>query len=215
MRMVLAFVALIGGAILVMALFGRPNDGKSFTPKEEAPPTSAPAQQAAAADPARAKAFDKYKEGAIQATLEIENRGTMKLELYPKAAPKTVAHFVELAKKGFYDGIKFHRIVPNFVIQAGDPESKNVGPDEFDSRMVGTHGSGKMVPLEANLPHVKDSIGLARSQEEDSGDSQFYINLKDNADLDGKYCVFGRVIEGADIAAKVEKGDKITRLSVP
>lgn len=213
--MVLAFVALIGGAILLMAVFARPNDGKTFAPKEAEPPPNTAAQQAAAADPNRAKAFDKFKEGAIQATLEIENRGTMKLELYPKAAPKTVEHFVELAKKGFYNGIKFHRIVPNFVIQAGDPESKGVSPDDFDSHMIGTHGSGKMVPLEAKLPHVKDSIGLARAEDLDSGDSQFYINLADNAPLDGKYCVFGRVIEGADIAAKVEKGDKITRLSVP
>src|SRR5581483_10839430 len=142
------------------------------------------------------------------------NRGAMTLELYPKAAPKTVEHIVALAKKGFYDGIKFHRVVPGFVIQAGDPESKEIGPEAFESHQVGTHGSGATVPLEANLSNLQDSLGLARSQDPNSGDSQFYINLADNTPLDGQYCVFGRIVRGADIAPKVRVGDRITRLRI-
>jgi cyclophilin family peptidyl-prolyl cis-trans isomerase len=158
----------------------------------------------------RLKAFDKVKEGAIRAELEIENRGKMVLELYPKAAPKTVEHVVSLIKQGFYDGIKFHRVEPGFVVQGGDPQSKNLSPEEFSANQVGSHGSGKNVPLEATLPHLPNSVGLARAQDPNSGDSQFYINLKDNGDaLDGGYCVFGMVVEGADIAPKIEVGDKI------
>jgi cyclophilin family peptidyl-prolyl cis-trans isomerase len=164
--------------------------------------------------PSRDPALEKFKEGAIRATLEIENRGAMTLELYPKAAPKTVEHIVALARKGFYDGIKFHRVVPGFVIQAGDPESKEIGPEAFESHQVGTHGSGKMVPLEANLSNLQDSLGLARAQDPNSGDSQFYINLADNTPLDGQYCVFGRIVRGADIAPKVRVGDRITRLRI-
>ena len=122
---------------------------------------------AAPSDPGRAAAFDTVKDGAIAATLEVENRGTMKLELYPKAAPKTVAHFVELAKKGFYNGIKFHRVEPGFVVQGGDPETRNIGREEFDAHRVGTHGSGTTVPLEAKLPHLPHTVGLARSQAPD------------------------------------------------
>ena len=80
---------------------------------------------------------------------------------------------------------------------------------------LGINGSGQPVPLEAKLPHKKYSLGLARSKDTASGDSQFYLNLKDNPDLDGKYCVFGRIKQGAEIADKIEIGDRIKRLSIP
>jgi cyclophilin family peptidyl-prolyl cis-trans isomerase len=220
MRPILGIIALVVVAIVVCALVSHPSKGTydsapekhSDTPASTPPPTTTPL--ASAED--RAKAFDQYKEGAIRATLTVENRGTMVLELYPKAAPKTVAHFVELCKSHFYDGIKFHRVVANFVAQAGDPKSKNLDPSEFDANQIGTNGSGTTVPLEAKLSHIVYSIGEARAQDPDSGDSQFYINLKDNAaDLDGKYCVFGRVIQGQDTALKIQKGDRITSLTVP
>lgn len=183
---------------------------KAQSDKKPTPVTAAPVSSADAA-----KAFDAAKEGAIKATLVIEGRGTMEMELYPKAAPKTVAHIVDLCKKDFYTGIKVHRVEPGFVIQAGDPESKDVTPDQFEAAHIGTHGSGAEVPLEASLPHVAGSVGLARSTDPNSGDSQFYINLKNNDALNGQYCVFGRVVKGAEIADRVEKGDKITRFSVP
>lgn len=175
-------------------------------------------------DPTRLNAFDAVEEGAVRATLEVEGKGTMTLELYPKAAPRTVAHFVDLCKKNFYEGILFHRVEPGFVAQAGDPESKKVDAEKIrgipsreagEKYNLGSGGSGQKVPLEVKLPHLPYSIGLARSREPDSGDSQFYLNLRDNIELDTGYCVFGRIVSGEEVAKKIEQGDKIKRLSVP
>jgi cyclophilin family peptidyl-prolyl cis-trans isomerase len=223
MRPALALVVVILVAIGIAALTSYWHPGGSLPPSEipDTPPESSgapssPPKSAIPTDAAgRQAAFDKVKDGAVRATLVVEGRGTMTLELYPKAAPQTVAHFVALAKQGFYNGIKFHRVEPGFVVQGGDPETRDISKEEFSAHNVGTHGSGKSVPLEAQLPHVPNSIGLARSNDPGSGDSQFYINLKDNASLDGNYCVFGRVIEGTDVPARIQIGDKITRLSVP
>ena len=172
--------------------------------------------QAIAAAPNRQNAFDAVTTGAIRAKLEFEGHAPMTLEFYPQAAPQTVAHISDLIKQHFYDGVLVHRVEPGFVIQAGDPESKKVKPGELrtaeDSQRLelGKAGSGKTVPLEARLPHLKYSVGLARSAAEDSGDSQFYINLNDNgAALDGKYCVFGRIIDGQKTADEIKIGDRI------
>ena len=178
-------------------------DAKKTTPSatpEGAPDTSA-------------MTFDQVKDGAVKVTMNVKGKGDIVMELYPKAAPKTVAHFVELVKQNFYSGIKFHRLEPGFVIQGGDPESKDANVEEFEAKGIGTHGSGKMVPLEAHLLHKKYSVGLARSSALDSGDSQFYINLNDNASLDGQYCVFGMVTQGQDVVDKLEKGDVISTLT--
>jgi cyclophilin family peptidyl-prolyl cis-trans isomerase len=221
MRIFLIFVGLIVAAVVLAAIVAglRPNTSSPLDSDKEPPPANK--QTAQTKD---LLTFDQVKEGAVQATLEIEGRGTMTLELYPKAAPKTVAHFVELCKRHFYDGILVHRVVPNFVFQAGDPASKKIDPTLLRGKTseevgqqyhLGTGGSGKTVPLEAKLPHNIYTVGLARSADLDSGDSQFYVNLKDNHSLDGQYCVFGQVTKGQDIAQKVQIGDRITRLSIP
>lgn len=163
--------------------------------------------------------FEQVKDGAVQVTMKVEGRGTVVMELYPKAAPQTVAHFTDLCKQNFYNGIKFHRLerapAPQLsVLQVGDPESKNVSVEEFEAQGIGSHGSGKTVPLEAHLSHKKYSVGLARSQAPDSGDSQFYINLEDNSSIDGQYCVFGMVVQGQDVVDKIQKGDVIQSLTV-
>lgn len=213
------FIALIAIAIVVSGLASRvhPNTG-SLPPDEQAREDDRKQQETAKKQAEAQKStlmtFDQAKEGAVKATMEIEGKGTVVMELYPKAAPKTVAHFVDLCKKHFYDGLKFHRVEPGFVIQGGDPMSKDASVAEFDSKQIGTHGSGENVPLEARLPHTHYSVGLARSNAPDSGDSQFYINLKDNNDLDGRYCVFGMVTQGQDVPAKVEKGDIIKSITV-
>ena len=175
--------------------------------------------QAIAGAPDRQNAFDAVKTGAVRAKLEFEGRSPMTLEFYPQAAPKTVAHITDLIKQHFYDGILVHRVEPGFVIQAGDPESKKLKSDDLrglssedvtNKFHLGAAGSGKTVPLEAKLPHLQYSLGLARSTAEDSGDSQFYINLNDNGtSLDGKYCVFGRIIEGQKTADDIKIGDRI------
>lgn len=225
MRPFLTFLGLIVAAIVIVAVVASIHPGSSSTTTSEQYAKAYP--QASAPKPSAKQSvmdFDKAKAGAIQATLEIEGRGTMTLELYPQAAPKTVAHFVELCNQHYYEGILFHRAEPNFVIQSGDPASKKIDPAKLrgltnqevtDKYQLGTGGSGKTVPLEAHLPHDIYSVGLARATPPDSGDSQFYINLKDNHNIDGLYCIFGRVIHGQEVAQTVQIGDRIKRLSVP
>ena len=145
-------------------------------------------------------------------TMVIAKRGTLVMELYPEAAPKTVAHILALVNKKFYDGTKIHRVADKFVVQWGDPESRSVAPADFDAKHIGAHGSGQMVPLEAKMLHEKYTIGLARSSDPNSGDSQMYINLKANHFLDGGYCVFGKVIKGEELAEKLQVGDVITSM---
>jgi len=151
--------------------------------------------------------------------MTIEKRGTFVIELFPKAAPKTVAHFLSLVKSHFYDGILFHRYVQGFVVQGGDPKSKTVKPEDIanisaeevgDKYGLGAGGSTLgTVPLEATLPHDRGTIGLARSQAPDSGDSQFFINLAPNHRLDYQYCVFGKVVQGMDKIDQIRQGDRI------
>jgi cyclophilin family peptidyl-prolyl cis-trans isomerase len=129
--------------------------------------------------------------------------GSIEVELFPTAAPQTVANFVNLSKIGFYNNLVWHRIVAGFVIQTGDPLTRNGGGDRS---LWGTGGSGKTVPLETNpsLHNYVCYLGMARGQDVNSGTSQFYINLADNsAGLDGKYTVFGTVVKGMDVVNQI------------
>lgn len=153
----------------------------------------------------------------------IANRGAIVIELYPNAAPKTVAHIVGLVNKKFYDGQLFHRVIPEFVAQTGDPKSKKVDGAKLrglsdiqvsEKFTLGNGGSGKTVPLEPKLPHERGTLGLARSRDIDSGDSQFFFNLKANHYLDTAYCVFGKVLKGLEVMDKIQLGDRITSLRV-
>lgn len=153
----------------------------------------------------------------------IEKRGTLTIELQPKAAPKTVAHFLKLVDKKFYDGILFHRVVPGFVAQAGDPGSKKYKPSDLsalspeeigEKYQLGGGGSGGNVPLEAKLPHDRGTLGLARSSDPDSGDSQFFFNLVPNHSLDSGYCVFGKIVKGENVMDKIQNGDRIKSVRV-
>lgn len=154
-------------------------------------------------------------------TMVIAKRGTITIELFRKSAPKTVDHFLELTNKKFYDGVLFHRLVAGFVAQAGDPASKKVDgkkiaditPEEVGQTYgLGGGGSGKTVPLEAKEAHVRGTLGLARSQDPDSGDAQFFFNLKDNHNLDSGYCCFGKVVGSLSVMDKIHQGDKITSI---
>ena len=128
--------------------------------------------------------------------------GSMEVELFPAAAPQTVANFVNLSKSGFYDNLVWHRIVVGFVIQTGDPLTRNGGGNRS---LWGTGGSNKTVPLETNpaLHNYVCYLGMARSSDPNSGSSQFYINLKNNTSLDGSYTVFGRVVSGMNVANQI------------
>lgn len=137
----------------------------------------------------------------VYATL-LTSYGTIEVELYPAQAPKTVANFVNLAQSGFYTNLTWHRVVKGFVIQTGDPTSKNAGGN---NNTWGQHGSSQTVPLEIDpsLRNLASYLGMARSSDPNSGSSQFYINLADNPSLDGNYTVFGKVTVGMNVALTI------------
>lgn len=131
------------------------------------------------------------------AILKTQN-GEIKIQFYPKEAPNTVARITQLISEGFYNGIVFHRVVPNFVAQAGDPTG------------TGTSGSGKKLKAEFNSrSHTPGTVAMARSQDPDSADSQFYITLADTPHLNGQYTVFGTVTEGFENVTNISQGDEI------
>jgi len=144
------------------------------------------------------------------AVIDVAGYGTVKIELYDNMTPITTENFCSLAESGFYDGIKFHRCIDDFVAQTGDPNTKNNNP--YDD---GTGGSGSTIPLEIcyNATHVDGAVGMARSSEPDSASSQFYIcdgpqhQLDDEQRMEEQgehgYAVFGVVIEGLDVAKRI------------
>ena len=132
------------------------------------------------------------------------DKGTIKAELYTDKAPITTKNFIELADSGFYNGLKFHRVEPGFVVQGGDPKGD------------GTGGSEKTIPLEVNpdLKHVQGALGMARSQDPNSASSQFYITLAETPFLDGNYAVFGKVLQGMEVVEKIKVGDKMNNVHI-
>ena len=136
-------------------------------------------------------------------TIEMANGSIIKFEMYPDSAPKTVARISELIQKKFYDGLTFHRVVPGFVVQGGDPLGN------------GTGGSGVNLPPEFNnRHHVPGTVAMARAQDPNSADCQFYICLGTPAHLDGNYTIFGQVTKGMDIVEKIKVGDIMKKVTV-
>jgi len=132
------------------------------------------------------------------------NKGTMKIELYSDEAPGTVANFTKLIKEGFYNGLTFHRVIDDFVIQGGCPHG------------TGTGGPGYKIKCEVkNNPHkhLRGSLSMAHAGR-DTGGSQFFICHSPQPHLDGEHTVFGRVIEGLDVVDAIRKGDKMTKVTV-
>jgi len=132
------------------------------------------------------------------------NKGTIKAELYEDGAPITTKNFIKLAEQGFYNGLKFHRYEPGFVIQGGDPLGTGMG------------GSSQTIPLEINrnLTHVKGALAMARANDPNSASSQFYITLAPAPFLDGNYAVFGKVVSGMDVVEQLRAGDKIMKINI-
>ena len=125
--------------------------------------------------------------------------GKIELKFFPEVAPNHVNNFIELAKKGFYDGSTFHRVIPGFMIQGGDPNSKN--PDKSKH---GMGGPGYTIKAEfSKKPHKRGTLSMARAQHPDSAGSQFFICVADAAFLDKKYSVFGEVVSGMEVADKI------------
>jgi cyclophilin family peptidyl-prolyl cis-trans isomerase len=137
-------------------------------------------------------------------------KGNIEFETYPEEAPKTVAHVIALVKKNFYNGLRFHRAESNFLVQVGDPTSRDM------SRMAywGRQGSGTPIGLAEitkKRKNVVGAVGMAHSGDPKTADSQIYITRRAAPDLDGKYTVFGKVLKGMDVVGRIQKGDVLKR----
>jgi peptidyl-prolyl cis-trans isomerase B (cyclophilin B) len=149
-----------------------------------------------------------------RATIDT-NRGTMVAELYDKEAPKTVENFEKLANSGFYDGVKFHRVIPDFVVQGGDPLSRDLPAGD---RRIGTGGPGWTIKCEtANNPHTHEVGALSMAHAgKDTGGSQFFMVLSEanTRHLDGVHTVFGKIVEGQDVLRQITQNDSMTSVRV-
>ena len=159
--------------------------------------TSAPSQNLEAA-------LETTEDGLSKATVVLQTtRGTVKYKFYTKDAPKTVHRIAELISKGFYNDLTFHRVVPGFVVQGGDP--------------TGTGGGGSGMKLQAEFnsrKHVLGTVSMARAMDPNSADSQFYIMLGTHTHLDGQYTVFGQVIAGQDVVNQIKQGDRMVKVTL-
>lgn len=133
------------------------------------------------------------------ATIVIKNYGTIEAELYPHIAPNTVNNFISLANSGFYDGLTFHRVIKDFMIQGGDPNGNGSGGPGYSIKGEFTKNKFKN-----DLKHTEGVLSMARSQNKNSGGSQFFIMTKDFPHLDGQYAAFGKVVKGIDIVHEIE-----------
>ena len=131
-------------------------------------------------------------------TIEMDNGGVMKAELYPDKAPNTVRNFLSLVNKGFYDGLIFHRVISGFMIQGGDPQGKGVGGPGYSIRGEFTANGFKN-----DLKHSRGVLSMARTMAPNSAGSQFFIMHEDSPHLDGQYAAFGKIIEGLDVVDKI------------
>ena len=140
--------------------------------------------------------------GNVQARIKTK-KGDIVFTFYPHEARQHSAAFIKLAREGFYDGLKFHRVEPGFVIQGGDPDGN------------GTGGPGYQIDAEfSNLPHVKGTVAMARSANPNSAGSQFYICLDDASFLNKQYTVFGQTVVGQDVVDKIRRGDVMETVTI-
>ena len=137
------------------------------------------------------------------AVITLDNGQKIRIDFFPEDAPRTIENFVTLAKKGFYDGLTFHRVVPDFVVQGGCPKGN------------GTGGPGYQIKAEFNKQkHLRGSVAMARSQHPDSAGSQFYITYGPTPHLDGNYTVFGKVVEGMEHVDRIKQGDRMSSVAI-
>ena len=173
-----------------------PFPAESSTPSTPVSPTATPTPTVSTTTPTTATASFPL------VTMETD-KGTIEFVLYPDTAPNTVASFISLAQKGFYDGLTFHRVVADFVIQSGDPNGDGSG------------GPGYRIKAEFNArQHLEGTVAMARGDDPDSAGSQFYICLTPQPGLDGNYTVFGQLTRGMDVVKAIQIGDKILKVTL-
>lgn len=136
-------------------------------------------------------------------TMTMEDGGIVTMELYPDIAPNTVNNFISLIEDGFYDGLTFHRVIPGFMIQGGDPDDTGMGGPGY-----GIKGEFNSNGFENNLEHDAGVLSMARSQDHDSAGSQFFIMTEKSPHLDGDYAAFGKVTDGMDVVKKIVDSER-------
>jgi peptidyl-prolyl cis-trans isomerase B (cyclophilin B) len=186
---IITFLALFASVVLVPGCIERAGAQPPASPAAKGAPTKeAP------------KGGKKVKQTAV---ITMEKGGVIAIEFFSEDAPKTVENFVTLAKKGYYDGVTFHRVEPNFVVQGGDPKGD------------GTGGPGYTIKDEFNKQkHVRGVVAMARTQAPNSAGSQFYFTLAPAHFLDGQYTVFGKVTSGMEVVDKIKVGDKMKSVKI-
>jgi len=161
---------------------------------------------------APALAQDKPVVKPPTAVITLEKGGEIALEFFPVDAPKHVENFIKLVRAGFYDGQRFHRVEPGFVVQLGDPQSKTL---PMDHRAMGTGGPGYTIKAEFNNRKFdRGLLGMARKSEPDSAGSQFYIMLGSASHLNGQYTAFGRVVSGMEVVDAIKVGDRVKSIKI-
>lgn len=220
--LVLVLTVAAGG---IMSGCGGEGDGQQTTeqqgtpaPAEEQTSTASPTEETPMYTP-------EYKPNGKEKAVLTTSKGEITVELYGSDAPIHVGSFVELAEKGFYEGTKFHRYVADFVIQGGDPATKDATSDEvagadgdpyspFGKSGPGYQIRGEFDPAANPNRHVEGALGMARSQSPDSAGSQFYFALAPLPQLDGGYTVFGKVTKGLDVVKSLRAGDVLEKVEI-
>jgi peptidyl-prolyl cis-trans isomerase B (cyclophilin B) len=198
-------------SLLFVALAGCSQTGSSDTPAAETETAtttvsaSGTTETAATTSAAPAAEQEKPMSAYENKVAELHTTaGQIDIRFMPEVAPNHVRNFIDLAEKGFYDGTKFHRVIPGFMIQGGDPNTKAGDPSTW-----GTGGSEKYVKAEFNAtPHKRGIVSMARAQDPNSASSQFFICVADSPFLDRQYSVFGEVTKGMDVADKIVNAPK-------
>lgn len=168
----------------------------------------------------------KYAPNGHEVAVFTTSEGTITVQLFGTDAPISVGNFVELTRKGFYDNTKFHRYVPGFVVQGGDPQTQDLSSDEVSASVanngpvpLGTGNPGYVIKGEFDMSvnpnkHLVGSLGMARSNDPDSAGSQFYFCLSEIPSLDGSYTIFGKITEGLDVMKKLRVGSVIEKVEI-
>ena len=162
----------------------------------------------------------KYQPNGNEVAVIKTSKGDIRVELAGNDAPIHVGNFVELAQKGFYDNLKFHRYVPGFVIQGGCPNTRELDSEQVKAAegnpfaRLGTGGPGYTIHEEYNTKHLDGTLAMARSQDPNSAGSQFYLCLGAQPFLDSGYTVFGQTVEGLDVVGQLRVGDVIETIEI-
>ncbi|WP_433945624.1 peptidylprolyl isomerase [Paenibacillus sp. SN-8-1] len=190
------FIIMLVMFVLVLSACGGKKKAADIG-SQAAPAAPVETSQDTAAESLQDKIANKDSKNPV-VTIEMDSGKTIKVELYPKVAPNTVNNFISLVKKGFYDGTIFHRVIPGFMIQGGDPEGTGAGGPGYNIKGEFTQNN-----FENDLKHTRGVISMARTQMPDTAGSQFFIMAADYPSLDGQYASFGKVTDGLDVVDEI------------